>query len=41
MSPFTATLCAELVVVIAIIIGAAIIANMGAISAAVQSLGWF
>lgn len=41
MSPFTATLCAELIVVSVIIIAAAIITNMGAISSAVQSLGWF
>lgn len=37
MTPFTATLVAELVVVVAIIIGAAIITNMGAISAAVSN----
>lgn len=41
MTPFTATLVAELVVVVAIIIGAAILTNAGAIGAAVERLGWF
>ncbi len=41
MTPFTATLVAELVVVIAIIIFAAILTNAGAIGAAVERLGWF
>ena len=41
MTPFTATMVAELVVAIAIILGAAVITNMGAISAAIQNIGWF
>ena len=41
MTPFTATLVAELVVVIAIIIFAAILTNAGVIGAAVERLGWF
>lgn len=41
MTPFTATMVAELIVVIAIILGAAVITNIGAIGAAVERLGWF
>jgi len=41
MTPFTATLVAELVVAAAIIIFAAILTNAGAIGAAIERLGWF
>lgn len=41
MTPFTATMVAELVVAIAIIIFAAILTNAGAIGAAIERLGWF
>ena len=41
MTPFTATMVAELVVAVAIIIFAAILTNAGAIGAAVERLGWF
>jgi hypothetical protein len=37
MTPFTAALAAEMVVVIAVIVGAAIITNLGAIS---NAIGW-
>lgn len=39
--PVSIAIACELVVVIVIIIGAAIITNMGAIGAAVERLGWF
>ncbi len=41
MHPISAAIVAEMIVVIAILIGAAIITNMGAIGAAVERLGWF
>jgi hypothetical protein len=37
MTPFTAALSAEMVVVIAILVGAAVLTNMGAIG---NAIGW-
>ncbi len=41
MHPISAAIVAEMIVVIAILIGAAILTNAGAIGAAVERLGWF
>ncbi len=41
MHPISAAIVAEMIVVIAILIGAAVIINIGAIGAAVERLGMF
>ena len=41
MHPVSAAIVAEMIVVVAILIGAAVIINIGAIGAAVERLGWF
>lgn len=41
MHPISAAIVAELIVVVAILIGAAVIINIGALGAAVERMGWF